>query len=392
MRHTRFGHGVLALLAGTATLPLLLLTACASTGPEPTEFGDARLAIQDAQSAGAQDGAPDLLASAQAHLTNAENTFKASGDVHVSLHYARLAETEARDAQYRTIAKNARASVEAGTKRRAELEVTVRDAEIKALAARAQSDAERARVESEARARMERERMEAATLARETEQRAADERVRALQAQLDAERQKATEQQQQAQMESLRAQIEEQKKAADAARRAAEDQVAAARTAAEAERARADQARREAEQIAAREKTQGDLLARLQTIERSARIEARGIVLTLPGSVYFDTGRADVKSGAAERIARIGEALAGAPDRKILVEGHTDSTGSTVTNEKLSNHRAEAVKAILVAHGVSPDRIETHGYAATKPVASNATPAGRSENRRVEVIVQGAVR
>lgn len=392
MRHTRFAHVVRASLAGAAALALFVFSGCAGTKPEPTELRDARLALQDARSAGAQEGAPDLLAAAQAHLANAENTFKASGDVETSVHYARLAETEARDAQYRAIARHARASVEAGTRRRAELEVAVRDAEIKALATRAHSDAERARLESEARAREERGRMEAATRAREAEQQAADERVRALQAQLDAERQKAAEQQQQAQMESLRVQIEEQKKAADAARRASEEQVATARRAAEAERARADQARREAEKAAAREKTQGDLLARLQAIEQSARVEARGIVLTLPGSVYFDTGRADVKKGAAERITRIAEALAGAPDRKIIVEGHTDSTGSTATNEKLSNLRAEAVKAILVAHGVSPDRIETHGYAATKPVASNATPAGRSENRRVELIVQGAAR
>jgi len=206
--------------------------------------------------------------------------------------------------------------------------------------------------------------------------------VRTLQARLDAERQKAAEQQQQAQLDSLKAQIEEQKKAADAARKAAEEQVAAAHRAAEAERARADEARREAEQAAAREKAQGDLLARLQAIERSARIEARGIVLTLPGNVYFDTGRSDVKKGAAERIARIAEALARATDRKILVEGHTDSTGSASTNEKLSELRAEAVKAILVSHGVSPDRIETHGYAATKPVASNATSAGRATTAR----------
>jgi outer membrane protein OmpA-like peptidoglycan-associated protein len=369
MRYTRFAHDVRASLAGAAALALFLLSGCAGTRPEPIELRDARLAIQDARSAGAQEGAPDLLAAAQAHLANAENTFKASGDVEASVHYARLAETEARDAQYRAIARNARASVEAATRRRAELEVAVRDAEIKALAARAQSDAERARIASEARAREERERMEAAARAREAEQLAADERVRALQAQLDAERQKAAEQQQQAQVDSLKAQIEEQKKAADAARRAAEEQVAAAR-----------------------EKAQGDLLVRLQAIEGSARAEARGIVLTLPGSVYFDTGRADVKKGAAERIARIAEALAGAPDRKVLVEGHTDSTGSVATNERLSALRAEAVKAIFVAHGVSPDRIETQGYAATKPVASNATSAGRGQNRRVEIIIQGAAR
>ncbi len=391
MKHTRFAHGVRASLAGAAATAFFL-SGCASTKPEPIELHDARLAIQDARSAGAQDGAPDLLAAAQAHLTNAENTFKASGDLEASVHYARLAETEARDAQYRTITKNARASVEAATRHRAELEVAVRDAEIKALAVRAHSDAEKARIASEVRAREERERMEAAARAREAEQQAAEERVRALQAQLDAERQKTAEQQQQAQMDSLRAQIDEQKKAADAAHRAAEEQVAAARSAAEAERARAAEAQREAEQAAAREKAQGDLLARLQAIERSARVEARGIVLTLPGSVYFDTGRSDVKKGAAERIARIAEALAGAPDRKLLVEGHTDSTGSAATNERLSDLRAESVKAILVAHGVSPDRIETHGYAATKPVASNSTAAGRSQNRRVEVVVQGSAR
>jgi outer membrane protein OmpA-like peptidoglycan-associated protein len=108
--------------------------------------------------------------------------------------------------------------------------------------------------------------------------------------------------------------------------------------------------------------------------------------------VYFESSRSDVKPGARERLARIGQALAGAPDRKILVEGHTDSTGSVEFNTKLSELRAESVKAILVESAVSPDRIETHGYASTKPVASNGTPAGRSQNRRVEVVVQGAVR
>ncbi len=388
-------HSILSLLRssllGAAPIGLLALAGCAGTKPEPLELRDARLAIQDARSAGAQDGAPDLLAAAQAHLTTAENTFKASGDVDHSAHYARLAEMEARDAQYRAVARNARLSIEAATKRRAELEVAVRDAEIKALAARAQSDSERARIESEGRARAERERMEAAGRARDAEQQAADERVRALQAQLDAERQKTAEQQQQAQVESLRTQLEEQKKAAEATRRTAAEQVASARQAADAERARAEEARRDAENAASsREKAQSELLVRLQAIEQSARVEERGIVLTLPGNIYFDTGRSDVKAGAAERIGRIAEALAGAKERRILVEGHTDSTGSVATNEKLSGLRAGAVKAILVARGVSPDRIETHGYAATKPVASNATSAGRSQNRRVEVVVQGA--
>ena len=367
-----------AVLAAAAIL--LFLGACAETKPEPAELADARLALQDARSAGAAQYAAEKLAAAQAHLVTAENTFKADRDT--AIHYARLADSEALNARYQAEAGKARLALDNGAKRRAELEVAVRDAEIKALAVKARTDAERARFESEARAREERERSEAAATAREVAQRAADEHVRELQARLDAERQKSAGTQQQAQIDALKAQIEEQKKLAD-------EQVAAARRVAEEEHARADEARKQA---AEREKAQGDLLVRLQQIERSVRVEPRGIVLTLPGGVYFESGRSDVKPGARERLARIGQALAGASDRKILVEGHTDSTGSAEFNMKLSELRAESVKAVLVENAVSPDRIETHGYASTKPVASNGTPAGRSQNRRVEVVVQGAVR
>ena len=367
-----------AVLAAAAIL--LFLGACAETKPEPAELADARLALQDARSAGAAQYAAEKLAAAQAHLVTAENTFKADRDT--AIHYARLADSEALNARYQAEAGKARLALDNGAKRRVELEVAVRDAEIKALAVKARTDAERARFESEARAREERERSEAAATAREVAQRAADEHVRELQARLDAERQKSAGTQQQAQIDALKAQIEEQKKLAD-------EQVAAARRVAEEEHARADEARKQA---AEREKAQGDLLVRLQQIERSVRVEPRGIVLTLPGGVYFESGRSDVKPGARERLARIGQALAGASDRKILVEGHTDSTGSAEFNMKLSELRAESVKAVLVQNAVSPDRIETHGYASTKPVGSNGTPAGRSQNRRVEVVVQGAVR
>ena len=378
-----------AVLAAAAVL--LFLGACAETKPEPAELADARLALQDARSAGAAQYAAEKLAAAQAHLVTAENTFKADRDT--AIHYARLADSEARNARYQAETGKARLALDSGAKRRTELEVAVRDAEIKALAVKARTDAERARFESEARAREERERSEAAATAREAAQRVVDEHVRELQSRLDAERQKSAETQQKAQIDSLKAQIEEQKRLAEeqaaAVKRQADEQVAAARRMAEEEHARADEARKQASE---REKAQGDLLVRLQQIERSVRVEPRGIVLTLPGGVYFETGRSDVKPGAREHLARIGQALAGASDRKILVEGHTDSTGSAEFNMKLSELRAESVKAVLVENAVSPDRIETHGYASTKPVANNGTPAGRSQNRRVEVVVQGAMR
>ena len=222
-----------AILAAAALL--LFLGACAGTKPEPVELTDARLALQDARSAGAAQYAAEKLAAAQAHLVTAENMFKADRDA--AIHYARLADSEARNARYQAEVRKARLALDSGAKRRTELEVAVRDAEIKALGVKARTDAERARFESEARAREERERSEAAAGAREAAQRAADERVRGLQARLDAERQKSAETQQQAQIDSLKAQIEEQKKLADeqaaGVKRQADEQVAATRRARE---------------------------------------------------------------------------------------------------------------------------------------------------------------
>ena len=79
------------------------------------------------------------------------------------------------------------------------------------------------------------------------------------------------------------------------------------------ERTGTDEARRQADE---REKTQADLVTRLQQIEQSVRVEPRGIILTLPGGVYFDSGHSDVKPSSRERLARIGQALAGASDRE----------------------------------------------------------------------------
>ncbi|HEV8269223.1 MAG TPA: OmpA family protein [Thermoanaerobaculia bacterium] len=343
---------------------LLLALGCASSRPEPLEIRDARLSLQDARNAGADRLAPQTYAAAEGHLRRAEGEWARHHDVDDAVHYARLAEAEARDAQYRAVAVTTQQAIETGGKRTAELEIAVRDAELRAQQRRSQTEAERQRIEAEARVAEERRRAEAAQAAREGEQRAAaeeKERTRALQAQLDAERQKSVDQQRQAEIDRLRAEVDAEKRNADEARRQAAD----------------------------REKAQADLIARLQLIEKTTRVDTRGIVVTLPGNVYFETSRSDVKPAMRDHLSAIGRALASASDRRVIVEGHTDSTGSVEFNTKLSELRAEAVKSILVTNGVSPDRIEVHGYAATKPVASNATAAGRSQNRRVEVIIQG---
>ena len=75
------------------------------------------------------------------------------------------------------------------------------------------------------------------------------------------------------------------------------------------------------------------------------------------------------------------------PTMRIRVEGYADSTGSDSLNLRLSQERAEAVKRYLVQSGIQPDRLETIGYAATRPIASNETEEGRKLNRRIEFVI-----
>ena len=76
--------------------------------------------------------------------------------------------------------------------------------------------------------------------------------------------------------------------------------------------------------------------------------------------------------------------LAEHPKVNISIEGHTDNTGSDATNQKLSEQRAEAVKAYLVGKGIAPERLTTVGYGASAPRGDNKTKAGKASNRRVE--------
>lgn len=113
----------------------------------------------------------------------------------------------------------------------------------------------------------------------------------------------------------------------------------------------------------------------------------RGLVFTL-SDVLFSTGQADLRAGARANIDRLAQRLNQEPQRKIIIEGHTDSTGTVAINEALSQRRADAVRQYLVNAGVSSDRIISSGKGQDYPVASNNTAEGRQQNRRVEVILQ----
>lgn len=113
---------------------------------------------------------------------------------------------------------------------------------------------------------------------------------------------------------------------------------------------------------------------------------ARGMVLTL-GDVLFDTGKADLKPGAARMIQRLSDFLTAYPDYQAIIEGHTDSTGDPTFNRRLSQQRAQSVQEALVRKGIASERIITRGLGADFPIATNETFAGRQKNRRVEIIL-----
>lgn len=132
-----------------------------------------------------------------------------------------------------------------------------------------------------------------------------------------------------------------------------------------------------------------DMLAKLAAANAAAvKEEPRGTVITLAGGVLFASNKATLLPGAQTSLSQIAEAIKTQDDKRVLIEGHTDSRGSDVTNQQLSKARADAVGAFFMSHGVPPDRITTAGLASSRPVADNNTAEGRANNRRVEIVIQ----
>jgi outer membrane protein OmpA-like peptidoglycan-associated protein len=124
-----------------------------------------------------------------------------------------------------------------------------------------------------------------------------------------------------------------------------------------------------------------------QIEELNAKTTERGLVVTL-GDVLFDTGRAELKSGAATNLAKLATFLKQYKDRSVLIEGHTDSVGNEDYNLALSQRRADSVKVWLMKQGVNSDRLVTSGKGEVSPVSGNDSASGRQLNRRVEVIIE----
>ncbi len=174
---------------------------------------------------------------------------------------------------------------------------------------------------------------------------------------------------------------DEQREEAARREREAREEAEAARRVAEAQASEIELARREA-QLAS--EAADSLRRRLELME--LRETDRGVVITL-GDVLFELGQTELADEARANLDDVVELLQSEPDRRVRIEGHTDSTGPAQVNMRISQERAESVQRELVALGIDADRIQAVGMGEEFPIATNQTEDGRSQNRRVDVIL-----
>jgi len=335
----------------------------------PLELYQARNAVQIARATGADQFASDTFAKAENSLNQAEAY-------------------QARNAGRKTVTMTAREAVQIAEDSRA---IAVKRQEEERLAnerlagadrealAKAETEAEaRLRAQAESDQRMEADRRATA----EAERNAAQSETARIKLDADAARVAA-------QTEADRVKREN-----DTARDAAQaeaDRAARAAAQAEADRTRlatqeADRLRLKAEAEKAELRTQ--LLSQLNLVLET-RDTARGLIVNM-SDVLFDTAKYTLRPEARERLAKVAGVLIGHPGLKLEVEGHTDSVGGEVYNQRLSEQRAGAVRDYLLQQGISGmDSIPAKGFGKSQPVATNDTAAGRQLNRRVELIVSG---
>ncbi|MBN1595378.1 DUF4398 and OmpA-like domain-containing protein [candidate division FCPU426 bacterium] len=174
------------------------------------------------------------------------------------------------------------------------------------------------------------------------------------------------------------------KKAIQMMKQSEADKQAAEIKAVEEARKAEEEARRRAE--AERE---AEMLRKAKKIrDAEVRMEARGLVINLSGKVLFDTGSSKLQPGALTALEQVKDVLKEYPEYRVRIEGHTDSTGDELTNNTLSQARAESVLNFLQQKGVPFDSLTAVGMGAKSPVANNNTAAGRQLNRRVEIILE----
>ncbi len=210
----------------------------------------------------------------------------------------------------------------------------------------------------------------------------ADRDLQAAQA-ADAARTKQNLSRTQAELAHVKQMSEEERK--EAAQKAAEAQKEIQRQQAEVKKT---EAQLQAEKKA-RQDVEKKLSAAMASLSEVAKVkeEKRGVVITLSGSVLFASGKYTLLPIAQNKLDDVAKALQDQGFKAIVVEGYTDSRGSAEKNKQLSFDRADAVRQYLISRGIPAEKIRAVGLGEEQPVATNATPEGRAENRRVELVV-----
>lgn len=339
----------------TVNIPADQLPATTADRRTPLELLEAENAIAIAQAAGADQYASDTLGKAKAYLVQGQNYLKQKQNITPIGAVARAATQAAEDARLLTLQKKQEEQTAAEKQRALD----------RIQQAQSQAESEAARAEA---ARLD------AQHQKEQRELAEQERQAAEQARLEAE--KAAQQAAQD-----RAAAQQQLQESEQARQAAAQQAEQARLQAQ----QADQARAQAIQQA--EEQRQRLLKQLNQVLQT-RDSARGLIVSM-SDVLFDFNQATLKPGAQLRLAKVSGILGAYPDLRLEIDGFTDNKGTPQYNMALSEKRAKAVRDFLVSQGVSTDAVTTKGFGESNPVATNATAAGRQQNRRVELVVSG---
>jgi outer membrane protein OmpA-like peptidoglycan-associated protein len=311
----------------------------------PLELFEARNAVRIAHVAQADRYAPSILSKAEQQLRQAEEAYSH---------------------------KQNRSAIEAASREAAQ---TAEEARVMAVQQKAQEEAQ-AQAAAEKKAAEERAAKAQADAEAQARARAEAETARAQAEAAKAEAQKAA-------AEAARQREEAEKAKAEAL---TQQQVLAAETekahqaAAESDKLR-EQAEKEKQEMRAR------LLQQLNSV-LSTRDTARGLIANM-SDVLFKSGSFELLPGARERLAKVSGIVLAYQGLRLAVEGHTDSIGSDEYNRRLSEQRADAVRAYLVQQGIEAEAITASGFGKSEPVASNDTPEGRQQNRRVELVVSG---
>jgi outer membrane protein OmpA-like peptidoglycan-associated protein len=289
--------------------------------------------------------------------------------------------------------KQNKAAIEAAAKEATE---TAEEARLMAVKQKAEDEAQAAAAAREAKARADAE--------AEAKRRADAEKATA-QAQADraaAEQAKAEALKMKQEAEAAAAEAARQKAAAEkaTAEAVAQQQVLAAETdkarqaAAQSDtlRQQAETAKQQAEKATQqaeyeKQELRARLLQQLNSI-LATRDSARGLVANM-SDVLFRSGSFELLPGARERLAKVSGIVLAYPTLHVAIEGHTDSIGSDDYNQQLSERRAQAVRDYFVQQGINSAAVEARGYGKTEPIATNDTPEGRQQNRRVELILSG---